>query len=746
MMNATTATRLLGILLALGLAWVPSWLVTESIGGGPEVDIVQRAQVLNSTNAFYTPPTVPRDDKKKLVDAQLTVAMTDHLIESKTSTLEKQIVQLRSYNNKIVGPTIRVRPGDTLKIKLDNKIPLAEKEALFGKGHNRPNGANITNLHPHGLKVSPRRPADDVFIEVGPQQSFAYEFKIPEDHPAGTFWYHPHRHGSAAFQLCSGLAGALIVDPGAAGGLDDVPEIKAAMQDGREKILVFQDLTYSRTLAEKKKAVVREHDAYTIDPRMDGKTQFPRIVINGVLSPVITMKPGEVQRWRCVFAGITQTLKLAIEDRSDPRRRLKLHEIAVDGLPLGTMNEQGFVILQPGNRSDFLVQAPETPGEYLLLTTSVEQIDNNRSLDQTKNVYLARVKIEGPKTPMKLPDPKALAKYRLPWVQDSEIKVERELVFKGHELMIKGKDIKDPKWVKFDADRVDIRCELGTAEQWVLRSEGDPHPFHIHVNPFEVIAGGKSNTRVWRDTVLVPPGAKNAVTIRMRFERFDGRAVLHCHNLDHEDQGMMMIVDIVKPGQAPAPKKQAGLPNVPMAAPDWKLFDGQGRTHTLSDFAGRDLVLVFSRGPYCSHCMTQLHEFARRHADFAKANTTVVAVCPETPAELRDALASMPLAQRLPFLVLADAEQAAFAKYGCRSDRLLHGVFHIDPSGTVRWQTVGDEDVFLGACRIELGNLGEIKKVGQARSLAGRASDGRDYPSLASPANGSHQIGIDTAL
>src|SRR5438132_1412746 len=82
----------------------------------------------------------------------------------------------------------------------------AKPNVVAGKG-NAPNGFGITNLHFHGLSVSPNPGADNVFLDLMPGKSEPYAFRVPPEHPAGTFWYHPHRHGSTAFQVGSGLAG-----------------------------------------------------------------------------------------------------------------------------------------------------------------------------------------------------------------------------------------------------------------------------------------------------------------------------------------------------------------------------------------------------------------------------------------------------------------------------------------------------------------------------------------------------------
>ena len=103
-------------------------------------------------------------------------------------------VRLLTYNGLFPGPLIRAREGQSLRVRLTNRL------------------AEPTNLHFHGVHVSPEDHHDNVFVSLPPGQSFTYEITVPEGY-GGTFWYHPHRHGRLARQLWQGLAGPLVIDP-----------------------------------------------------------------------------------------------------------------------------------------------------------------------------------------------------------------------------------------------------------------------------------------------------------------------------------------------------------------------------------------------------------------------------------------------------------------------------------------------------------------------------------------------------
>ena len=99
----------------------------------------------------------------------------------------------------------------------------------------------------------------------------------------------------------------------------------------------------------------------------------------------------------------------------------------------------------------------------------------------------------------------------------------------------------------FDPNRVDQRIPLGAVEEWtVVNEQNAEHIFHIHTNPFQMVAvnGEKLAVRDWRDTVVVP--RNGSVTIRSRFLDFTGRFVHHCHMMNHEELGMMQVVEVYR--------------------------------------------------------------------------------------------------------------------------------------------------------------------------------------------------------
>jgi FtsP/CotA-like multicopper oxidase with cupredoxin domain len=435
---------------------------------------------------------------------------------------------LRNYEGKIPGPTLRVQPGDTLRIRLINDLPPNREGPLLYQ--DLPQLLNTTNFHAHGMHVSPAGISDNIFRMMEPGESYDIEIAIPGNHPSGSYWYHPHHHGAADVQIASGMAGMLIVE----GDFADVPEIAEA----REHVLVLSHVVF---------------DAYhtiegfeTVWP--DAGLRF--FSVNGQREPIIRMRPGEVQRWRILHTGYQNDILLSLEGHT-------LLPIARDGISLPAIGssleirqparsdagDPEAILFAPAHRVDVLVQAGG-PGTYLL-----------QALPRFESYAapigpIAHVIVEGEPLPMQLPT--SLPPAPLATIRDEELTGTRELTFSrlapeageaGHwrefAFFIDDK--------LFDHDRVDQVVNLGAVEEWTLTNVDDynDHVFHIHTNPFQLtqVNGKPVEEPIWLDTVHVPHSG--SVTIRSRFLDFTGKYVLHCHMMNHEELGMMQVVEVV---------------------------------------------------------------------------------------------------------------------------------------------------------------------------------------------------------
>ena len=397
-------------------------------------------------------------------------------------------VQGRAYDYGIVGPTLVVNPGDTIELTLDNQLD----------AH--------TNIHFHGMHVSPRDNGDNNFLSVEPGEQFAYSLAIPRNHPSGTFWYHSHAHGISEEQVFGGLSGMIIVQgltellPEA---LHDITDIAIGLKDAQ----VVGDAIESGTNIDSNAPTLR--------------------VVNSAHLPVQTIAPGEVQLWRFANIGADIWYDLELEDSG-------FAVIGEDGNPVWEVWDADHLLLPPGKRYDVLVAGPAA-GDYMLKTREYHQGD-----DVYPETDLMKITSTGDTVATPPPPAALVARAEIP---AADVVQTRTMTFSENEdtnqFFINDQE--------FDPDRVDVQPVLGTVEEWTLKNTSDEqHPFHIHVNDFQVISiGGEPyDAHGLQDTVPLLPNQD--VVIRTHFTDFTGKFVFHCHILNHEDNGMMAVVEVVE--------------------------------------------------------------------------------------------------------------------------------------------------------------------------------------------------------
>jgi FtsP/CotA-like multicopper oxidase with cupredoxin domain len=442
-----------------------------------------------------------------------------------------------TFDGVVPGHTWEVRPGDVLRFDLVNDLPVLSTDHANHVDMTRPHQWTTTNIHTHGLHVSPEGNSDNVFLEVPPGGSQQYEIEIPSDHPGGLFWYHPHRHGAVAQQVRGGMAGALIVR----GEIDEVDEVRAA----KEQVLVLQ-------------AIELGEDFQLLDPIPypdESQAFYPRTqilyTVNGRTNPTIRMYPGEVQRWRMLNAAEGKFMSLRLEDHD-------LNVLAWDGLTLQAPEPVIDVMMAAGNRVEALVKAGE-PGKYQLVLSpgssqhpSIPGMAHATPVAQESSELKVRpiltVEVVGSGPEMELPV--SLPAYDPPI---RPIAKRRTLAYTvqrgpGNSFISFGID-GEP----FNPDRPPYQMTLGTAEEWTVINDIDfkyqehAHGFHIHVNPFKVtrINGEPLERPLWRDTFALSGLDDDSFTCEMNLDDFTGTFVQHCHVLTHEDLGMMEALDIV---------------------------------------------------------------------------------------------------------------------------------------------------------------------------------------------------------
>lgn len=396
------------------------------------------------------------------------------------------------FNGDYDAPLIRTRPGGTVSITLDNQMD--EK----------------TNLHFHGMTVTPLDSGDSIFREVGPHEKGLYRFKLPPDHSPGAYWYHSHFHGGAQRQVESGIAGPILVD----GLLDPFPELRGI----KERVLVLRN--FQKTLTGRLASEI--------------VTSAPSIrTVNGQADPVITIQPGETQLWHLMNISANQYFRIRINGQN-------VQILSRDGNTVNKRVMTDELLIGPSARFSVLVVGAPTGDHAVELAAG----NTGAAGDQYKGARIATLRVTGA----------ALATRSIssayPVLEDlGKVKVAnvRQFAFQdsatdGDAFLINGE--------RFDPRRVNTTVKLGDVEEWRLYNPSQElHQFHIHQTDFQVVAINDKPVPFsgYRDTVFIP--ARGSITVRIPFRDpvMLGKFVYHCHILEHEDGGMMQVIQVVRP-------------------------------------------------------------------------------------------------------------------------------------------------------------------------------------------------------
>lgn len=571
--------------------------------------------ILKALEAAATAPTVPNQVKLDLQNLLIATTVNVKLRFDTNVEGELKTWSYRRLNDvaALCGPPIVAHPNSTLLIPVLNlldkqDLKLADcKKAMFDPVYlsgtdevNTPHGFDVINLHTHGLNVSPSWPADDVFREIQPFQIKYFVYHLHGDHPHGTFWYHPHKHGAVGAHVAGGMAGALIVKAkDGSTGLEKLGRDKG-WRTHEEQPLVFQQITaFSINSAEggppkfivrpdfhALKSLIKKPDIEKV-PAVEKlvecmKKHLPpnaRPAVSTLLSGVpnarlLPRKTGETYRLRLIQASIEdewwfniQKVTKDADGNAVPvaTEDVEVQVIAYDGM---TLEEpymlSGTLRLAPGNRADVLVCFKENAeGEYALCDTG----------GSGENGIVGRFEVtKGDKAGIKSITKAEVTAYKLfkrpPVVADLQNPATFEATFKGKNVVTEnGGNVIDPGeyfinkapfpgWPKV--------FRVGEpAAVWFGVKDNSLHPIHIHVNPVLRPVAAEEDPKIreglppgqyWTDTMAVK---QKGFTGRMSLDHFSGKSVVHCHILDHEDNGMMNAF-VIRPPKTPI----APLPGV----------------------------------------------------------------------------------------------------------------------------------------------------------------------------------------
>jgi suppressor of ftsI len=458
------------------------------------------------------------------------------------------------WQGQEVAPTIRVHPGDTIQLTFQNALPEYCDVGVVSNA----------NLHFHGLTSSPNAPGDDVIdTNASPGAAVSYTVVINPDQPPGMYWYHPHAHGLASYEVGNGMAGAIIVE-----GIGNVVPQSVGL---RERVIILGDVPNDSSFASGESSILRRSSSKSrsagasrtvqdVDDPSGGNACAAETdatpMINGAPMASIGIKPGETQLFRVVNASGHRHFDLTIDGQS-------LQVVSIDGVPINTYPgapttiPMGDILIPPAGRAEFLVTGSSTP--QALISQCVHSgpagdTDPEVALgvlaDDTHWTAPSTALVQGTTRVTKIASLRYSQYYHtaLPGpVQERSVTFTED----ANGFYLNGQAYSATSAPMFTAQH-------GTTEEWtLLNATQEIHDFHIHQVHFivESVNGVAVANPHWIDTqVLQPEGVGVAgqlipsvtkVLIDFRDPTIVGTFLFHCHILDHEDGGMMAKIQVM---------------------------------------------------------------------------------------------------------------------------------------------------------------------------------------------------------
>jgi FtsP/CotA-like multicopper oxidase with cupredoxin domain len=428
------------------------------------------------------------------------------------------------YQGHNTPPVIRVQPGSTLNVEYKNDLAAQSKEDCFGHPC-----MQMTNLHFHGLHVSPNAPQDDVLdMMASPGQTLHYSVQIPRQQPPGLYWYHTHSHGESYIQDLDGMSGAIVVE-----GIERyVPEVR----NMRERILVLRDLVLPTDAAELKK-VMESVAMQTTQCGTAPEKPERAFTVNGILRPKIDIAPGERQFWRIVNASPDRYADLELDSAS-------LDVVALDGMPLAYHDpaihkrSMSHVLVPPAGRLEAIVTGPPADSHGALRSRC---FDTGPDGDSNPAMVLADI-VSAPRSKSQVRP----ALGGTPVVATFSPTVLKRVEASESQFVVTFTEDKQGFYIngqKFEMNAGPmLTVDIGALQHWrVMNPTREVHPFHIHQVHFLVYAVDEKPVRnpVWVDTVNVSYGSSVDLVMDFTDPIIRGMSLFHCHLLSHEDKGMM---------------------------------------------------------------------------------------------------------------------------------------------------------------------------------------------------------------
>jgi FtsP/CotA-like multicopper oxidase with cupredoxin domain len=501
------------------------------------------------------------------------------------------------------SPTLRLLPGDLLILRLKNELamPTQPGQAIPAHQHGAAAKTNsptdpclrgemtsiATNLHFHGLAIPPVCHQDEVLkTAINPSDApFEYRIRIPADQPPGLYWYHPHIHGFTNAEVLGGASGALLIE-GIERANSEVAGLPERVLVIRDQDLLNPDAQPVQTDSMPPPLVMRDAEGDILNtgtgggkPAKDLSVNFVPVPFPSYLPAKIKIRPQEKQLWYVLNASAITYLDLQMLVENKPQM---LGVVALDGVPINasraTQNKiiwQSHVLMPPAGRVGIIVKGPAAGAAASLITRTIDTGPAGEN-DPTRPLATIIPEANAAEPHVRLAtNPTPLPRSNDAWLGDVKPARTRTLYFSEHArdpndpnsrtdfyLTVAGQD---PKLFDPHDTAPNIVVPQGDVEDWIIENRTrELHAFHIHQIHFmlaewngvpidEPFLRDTINVAYWDGTSAQFPSVK----LRMDFRGpgIVGTFLYHCHLLEHEDGGMMGVVQVV-----PKPALHTSLP------------------------------------------------------------------------------------------------------------------------------------------------------------------------------------------
>jgi bilirubin oxidase len=441
----------------------------------------------------------PRDDNSSpplLVNISKLPRTVEVNITAAVATLSMQpgvTSEVFAYNGHVPGPTLDVREGDHVVVHFRNDLP------------------EPTTIHWHGIHL-PFESDGSPFHPIKPGETRDYVFTVRPG-TAGTYWYHPHPDQRTGFAIGKGLFGGIVVHAAD----DPLPAMS-------EKLLILSDNRFLQNGAIDFPEAHSHHGGIDEENGREG----PILFVNGQLMPTISIRSGEIQRWRVVNASAGRIYRIALSGHS-------FVHVGSDGGLFEKPVEEKDIVLATGERVELLVRGSDAPGTKSLLQNlpydRYAPQTRPKDWETTRDLLTLQTTKEMPVTPLAIP----ASLLKIVPLDTTKSTALRTIVFS--QGLINGKTM--------DMARIDVSTTVGATEIWEIENiVGMDHPFHLHGFQFQVLDrdGVAAPYRAWKDMLNIPK--HTSARIIVRYDDYPGKWMFHCHILDHEDHGMMGVLEV----------------------------------------------------------------------------------------------------------------------------------------------------------------------------------------------------------